>query len=72
MSKFNPPTVSTALLQEILESLRQVDGYGSIEIYIQDQVVTQITVRNIKKTHSRVSEVKSGVKKTLDKPISLY
>jgi hypothetical protein len=42
--------VSSDLLNEIVKSLKSVDGYGSIEIYVQDHNVTQITVRNIKKT----------------------
>lgn len=42
--------VSAELVDEIVKALKSVDGYGSIEIYVQDHSVTQITVRNIKKT----------------------
>lgn len=33
-----------------LQALLSTVKFGSIEIYIQDHVVTQVTVRNIKKT----------------------
>jgi hypothetical protein len=42
--------VSENLVSEIKKSLRSVSSYGSIEIYVQNGKVTQITVRNIKKT----------------------
>ncbi len=38
------------LVSEIQEALKSVKGYGSVEIYVQDGKVTQITVRNIRKT----------------------
>ncbi len=47
---------SSALVEDILRALRSVNGYGSIEIYIQDHSVTQITVRNIKKTKHFLAE----------------
>ena len=37
------------LLEEIEGALGAVD-FGSVEIYVSDKKVTQITVRNIKKT----------------------
>jgi len=43
--------ISEKLVYEIKDALRSVASYGSVEIYIQDGVVTQITVRNIKKTN---------------------
>lgn len=43
------------LLSEIKEALRSV-SYGSIEIFVQNKVVTQITVRNIKKTSVEIEE----------------
>lgn len=46
----SPQTVSPQLVDEIITALKLVRNYGSIEIYIQNSVVTQITVRNIKKT----------------------
>lgn len=43
--------ISGSLLTEIKSALKSVKTYGSVEIYIQNSVVTQITVRNIKKTN---------------------
>ena len=60
------------LTHEILASLASVDGYGSVEMYVQNHKVTQITVRHIKKTNSPLPSNGHRVKKTLDKPISIY
>ncbi|MCX7928211.1 MAG: DUF2292 domain-containing protein [Patescibacteria group bacterium] len=43
-------SISKVLLDEIILALKTVKSYGSVEIYIQKGVVTQITVRKIKKT----------------------
>jgi hypothetical protein len=45
-------SVSKTLLEEIIVALQTVKSYGSVEIYVQKGVVTQITVRKIKKTTS--------------------
>lgn len=42
-------TLPKAMLEEILVSLENIDGWGSVEIIIQDNKVTQITEKNIKK-----------------------
>lgn len=42
--------ISQKLIEEIKKALKSVPSYGSIEIYVQNGAVTQITVRNIKKT----------------------
>lgn len=47
---------SSELIEEIVKALKSVGGYGSIEIYVQDHSVTQITVRNIKKTKHTLAE----------------
>ncbi len=52
MSKINNSSTnndSSELYSEIKNALRSVK-YGSIEIIVQNKVVTQITVRNIHKT----------------------
>lgn len=51
MKKFSP-----SLLSEIEEALDSI-VFGSIEIYVQDKEVTQITVRNIKKTKVALKEL---------------
>jgi len=48
--KYLNTNISESLISEIKEALSGVKSYGSVEIYIQKGVVTQITVRNIKKT----------------------
>ncbi len=42
--------ISQTLVGEIKEALKSVKTYGSVEIYVQDGNVTQITIRNIRKT----------------------
>lgn len=48
--------ISTDLIEEIARALHNVGGFGSIEIYVQDHSVTQITVRNIRKTKHILAE----------------
>lgn len=42
--------ITVQLLEEIKQALKSIDGYGSVEIIVQDDRVVQISVRNIKKT----------------------
>ena len=51
MPDFSTKRISQELLKEIKVALKSVKMYGSVEIYVQRGVVTQITVRNIKKTN---------------------
>lgn len=37
-------------IEEIVASLRNIKGWGSVEIFIQQGKITQITERNIRKT----------------------
>lgn len=53
---YSTHSISETLLSEITEAIKNVSPYGSVEIYVQDNVVTQITVRNIKKTTQKKSE----------------
>lgn len=50
MNEYSTAKISKTLVLEIKKSLKGVRSYGSVEIYVQNGVVTQITVRNIKKT----------------------
>lgn len=52
IGEFSTKKISKTLVDEIKTSLRSVTSYGSVEIFVQDNVVTQITVRNIKKTNN--------------------
>lgn len=45
--------VSETLVSEIKKALVKVDRYGSVELFIQNGVVTQITVRSITKTNGQ-------------------
>lgn len=51
---YSTKKVSQALLEEIKKALKSIDTYGSIEIYIQQSRVTQITTRNIRKTSAQL------------------
>ena len=56
MVDYSTKKVTQNLIEEIKSALKSVKGWGSLEIIVQDNKVTQITVRNIKKTsHSVLS-----------------
>ena len=42
--------ITAQLIEEIKQTLKSIEGYGSVEIIVQDDKVTQISVRNIRKT----------------------
>ena len=48
---YSTKQISNQLLNDLAYALKSIDSYGSVEIYVQDSVVTQITTRNIKKTN---------------------
>ena len=62
---YSTKNVSSQLLNEIKSALQSV-SYGSIEIYISEDSVTQITTRTIKKTSVSTNK-KSSVKKNNNK-----
>lgn len=51
----NRKPLSDSLMTEIVTAVSAIGSYGSVEIYIQDGMVTQITSRTIKKTKVHVS-----------------
>jgi hypothetical protein len=51
------------LVKEIENALDAV-SFGSVEIYVQDDKVTQITVRNIKKTSINIKQPEAVVPET--------
>ena len=53
MDNYSTKRISKTLILEIKKALKSVKAFGSVEIYIQKGVVTQITVRNIKKTNGK-------------------
>ena len=50
MTDYSTKKISNGLLSEIKSALKNIRGWGSVEIYVQDWRVVQITERNIKKT----------------------
>lgn len=46
---YSTKDISEKLKEEVLSSIQSVRGWGSVEIFIQDFEVTQITEKNIKK-----------------------
>ena len=60
MSLYSTKKISKTLVVEITDALKSVKSYGSVEIYIQNGAVSQISVRNIKKTkediHSHLNQ----------------
>lgn len=49
VNQYSTKQISEKLKQEVLSSIKDVKGWGSVEIIIQDFTVTQITEKNIKK-----------------------
>jgi hypothetical protein len=56
---YSTRNVSKELIAEIVEALTNIRGWGSVEIYVQDSKVVQITERNIRKTASSVAKNKT-------------
>ena len=46
-----------SLIDELTRALSNM-SFGSIELFVQDKVVTQITIRNIKKTSVNIKHTK--------------
>ena len=57
MVDYSTKKIAQVLLDEIKDALKNVRGYGSVEIYVQDHKVTQITQRNIKKTNHSIRDI---------------
>lgn len=57
---FSAKIISKTLLAEIKKALISVEKFGSVEIYVQDGEVNQITTRKIKKT-AHLSGMKSKI-----------
>ena len=54
MNDYSTKKIHPELLDEISDALKNIRGWGSVEIYVQNFKVVQITERNIKKTSSPV------------------
>ncbi len=61
MSYYSTRDISPKLILEIKEALQNVKGWGSVEIFIQNCEVVQITERSIKKTNGFGSKKKLAI-----------
>lgn len=51
MVDYSTKRISDNLVEEIKQALKNIRGFGSIEVFVQNYKVTQITERNIRKTN---------------------
>lgn len=61
---YSTKKVSNALVQELIDAIQNIRGWGSVEIQVQDFKVVQITERNIKKTIASDNTAKNNSQKT--------
>ncbi|MBI2029705.1 DUF2292 domain-containing protein [Candidatus Gottesmanbacteria bacterium] len=54
ISDYSTKRVRDDLLDEVKLALKNIRGWGSVEIFVQNFKVTQITERNIKKTDHNI------------------
>ncbi|MBP6913264.1 MAG: DUF2292 domain-containing protein [Candidatus Levybacteria bacterium] len=47
--KYSTKEITPDLINELVSSLKNIRGWGTVEICVQDFLVTQITEKNIKK-----------------------
>ena len=52
-------SVGSDLTDEIIRSIDKTQGWGSVEIFVQDGQVTQVTCRSIKKIRQAKPETTS-------------
>jgi hypothetical protein len=51
---YSTKRISEKLIKELIKSIRSINGWGSVEIFIQDYSVMQITEKNIKKPNNGI------------------
>jgi len=51
MANKSKNSINSNLLEELSQALKELGGWGSVEVYVQNGKVTQITKRAIKKTN---------------------
>lgn len=69
MKDYSTQNVSKRLIEEVIDALQNIRGWGSVEIFVQNSEVVQIIERNIKKTTNSVST--SHQKKTSIRPTKI-
>ncbi len=50
-------TFGPRLLDDLSQSLKTLEGWGSVEIFVQNNKITQISARKIKKTNHSVKSL---------------
>lgn len=50
VAQYSTKKISNTLIDDITSAIKSVQNFGSVELYVQDGAVTQITTRTIKKT----------------------
>lgn len=58
MAEFSTKKITRDLIEELKQVLRSIEGWGSVEIFVQDNRVVQITARKIRKTNHDLKTVK--------------
>jgi len=59
MTDYSTQRITQELLIEIRQALKNIKGWGSVEIFVQNGKVVQITERNIKKTNHALANFTS-------------
>jgi hypothetical protein len=54
MNKPPKNLIDNALLREVASALKELEGWGSVEVFVQNGKVTQITKKAIKKTDHKL------------------
>jgi hypothetical protein len=62
MKDYSTQDIDNELLAEIVDALKNIRGWGSVEIFVQDFKIVQIIERNIKKT-TQLQSSKIGLDK---------
>ncbi|MCJ7740272.1 YezD family protein [Candidatus Microgenomates bacterium] len=57
MVDYSTKKITKDLIEEVKTALKNVRGWGSVEMIVQDHKVTQITERNIKKTSHSILDL---------------
>jgi hypothetical protein len=57
---YSTKDIDNELVGEIVEALKNIRGWGSVEVFVQDFKVVQIIERNIKKTNQVQNAMKTG------------
>ncbi len=65
MKDYSTKTISNKLVEEVVKALKNIRGWGSVEIFVQDSEVVQIVERNIKKTTNGSNGVNGASKPAL-------